>query len=53
MKIEIERYYECHNEWCELSNPTSILRIIELDYIHNGYNYYKPINGYKYRSKCK
>lgn len=51
MKPIIERFYNNHAEWIELSNPTSVLRLLKEDFRRKGYIYYKPINGYNYRSK--
>lgn len=50
---KIERYYKYHNEWIELENPKRIYFTLKFDFTSKGYDYYKPINGKKYRSKIK
>lgn len=47
-----ERYYNCHNEWIEIK-PRGWVKFLTLDVEHRGYRYYKPLNGFRYRSKNK
>lgn len=49
-KKSIERYFYENNEWKQLKKSSHILRILVVDYFENGYCYFKPISGYKYRS---